>query len=152
MPSMILGMASPAELLLGQQEIKVPSKVFGCVCFVRDHRPSVGKLDPHAVKCVFIGYSSTQKGYKCWDPIGKKLFVSMDVTFRESESYYTKSCDLDPLLEEFSLITESDSREGENRGAAAQQEVIVGTISCPMDMHGKEVVHHDDGEGERGNW
>lgn len=69
------------------------------------------------------------------------------MTFRESESYYTKPCDLDPLLEEFSSVTESDSREGENRGAAAQQEVIVGTIPCPMDMHGKEVVH-DDGEGE----
>jgi hypothetical protein len=38
--------------------------------------------------------------------------------------------------------------EGENRGVVAQQEVIVGTIPCPMDMHGKEVVRHDDGEGE----
>ena len=65
MPSRILGMKSPAELLLGQWEFKVPPKVFGCVCFVRDHRPSVGKLDPRAVKCVFVGYSSTQKGYKC---------------------------------------------------------------------------------------
>jgi len=35
MPSRILGMASPAELLLGQQEFKVRPKVFGCVCFVR---------------------------------------------------------------------------------------------------------------------
>ena len=50
----------------------------------------VGKLDPQAVKCVFVGYASTQKGYKCWDPIGKRLFVSMDVTFREEEPYYTK--------------------------------------------------------------
>jgi hypothetical protein len=32
-------------------------KVFGCVCFVRDHRPSVSKLDPRALKCVFVGYS-----------------------------------------------------------------------------------------------
>jgi hypothetical protein len=34
------------------------------------------------------------------------------VTFREFESYYTKSWHLDPLLEEFSSVTESDSREG----------------------------------------
>jgi hypothetical protein len=53
---------------------------------------------------------------KCWDPVGKKLFMSMDVTFRESESYYTKSCDLDPLLEEFSSVTESDRREGRIEG------------------------------------
>jgi hypothetical protein len=39
----------------------VPPKVFGCVCFVRDHRPSVEKLDPQAVKCIFVIYSSTKK-------------------------------------------------------------------------------------------
>jgi streptogramin lyase len=53
MPSRILGMKSPAELLLGSREFKVPPRVFGCVCFVRDHRPSVGKLDPQAVN-VFL--------------------------------------------------------------------------------------------------
>jgi hypothetical protein len=157
MPSRILGMKSPAELLLGQQDFKVPPKVFGCVCFVRDHRPLVGKLDPQAVKCVFVGYSSTQKGYKCWDPVGKKLFISMDVTFWEFEPYYTKPGDLDPFLEEFSSVTEGDSREGENEGAAAQKEVIVGSIPCPMDMsETQEVVDQEngvdmrngDGEGE----
>jgi hypothetical protein len=86
------------------------------------------------VKCVFVGYSSTQKGYKYWDPIGKKLFVSMDVTFREFEPYYRKPWDLDPLLDEFSSATECDSREGENEGATAQKEVIVGAIPCPMDV------------------
>ena len=112
MPSRILGMKAPIELLLGQREFKVPPRVFGCVCFVKDHRPSMGKLDPQAVKCVFVGYSSTQRGYKCWDPIGKRLFVSMDVTFREFEPYYTKQCDLDAFLEEFSSVIESDCREG----------------------------------------
>jgi hypothetical protein len=112
MPSRILGMKSPAELLLGQREFKLPLRVFGCVCFVKDHRPSVGKLDPHAVKCIFVGYSSTQKGYKCWDPVGRKLFVSMDVTLREFEPYYTKKGDLEQFLEEFSSVNESDSRGG----------------------------------------
>ena len=75
------------------------------MCFVRDHRPLVGKLDPQAVRCIFVGYSSTQKGYKCWDSVGKKLFVSIDVTFRESKPYYTKPCDVDPFLEENSPLT-----------------------------------------------
>ncbi|CAO2199022.1 unnamed protein product [Urochloa humidicola] len=142
MSSRILGMKSPAELLLGRQEFKVPPKVFGCVCFVRDHRPSVGKLDPQAVKCVFVGYSSTQKGYKCWDPIGKRLFVSMDVTFREEEPYYTKKGDLDPFLEELSSVTESDNREGENKNSNGQDDdvpherVVVGTIPCPVSENG----------------
>jgi hypothetical protein len=56
---------------------------------VRDHRPSVGKLDPRAVRCIFLDYASSQKGYQCWDLIGRKLYASMDVTFREHEPYYT---------------------------------------------------------------
>ena len=59
------------------------------MCFVRDHRPSVGKLDPRAVRCIFIDYASSQKGYQCWDLIGRKLYASMDVTFWEHEPYYT---------------------------------------------------------------
>jgi hypothetical protein len=55
----------------------------------------VRKLDPHVVKCIFVGYFSTQKSYKCWDPVGRKLIVSMDVTFQKFESYYTKKGDLD---------------------------------------------------------
>jgi hypothetical protein len=144
MPSRILGIKPPAELLLGQREFKLPPRVFGCVCFVRDHRPSIEKLDPQAVKCIFVGYSSTQKGYKCWDPVGRKLFVSMDVTFREFEPYYTNKCDIDQFLEEFSLVNESDSREGENSymhsGDGTQERVITGgTFSSPQD----EMVTHE---------
>ena len=48
-----------------------PLKTFGCVCFVQNKRPNVGKLDPRAIKCVFVGYSGTQKGYVCWSPVEK---------------------------------------------------------------------------------
>jgi hypothetical protein len=57
MPSRILGMKTPCELPYGKNEFIVPPKVFGCTCFVRDHRPFVGKLDPQAIKCIFVGYS-----------------------------------------------------------------------------------------------
>lgn len=68
MPSRVLGMKTPYEMIFGRNEFIVLPKVFGCTCFVRDHRPLVGKLDPRAVKCIFIGYSSEQKGYKCRSP------------------------------------------------------------------------------------
>jgi hypothetical protein len=51
MPSRILDMKSPTELLLGKRDFHVPPKVFGYVCFVKDHRPMVSKLDPQEVKC-----------------------------------------------------------------------------------------------------
>jgi len=46
-----------------------------------------------------VGYSSSQKGYKCWCPTERRLFVSMDVTFRESEPYYGEKTDLSSLFE-----------------------------------------------------
>jgi hypothetical protein len=55
-PSRILGMKYPCELIFGENKFVVPPKLFGSICFVWDHRPSIGKLDPRALKCVFVGY------------------------------------------------------------------------------------------------
>jgi transposase InsO family protein len=113
-PSRILGMKSPCELLFGKNKFVVPPKLFGSTCFVRDHRPLIGKLDPRAVKCVFVGYSSSQQGYKCWCPSAKRMFVSMDVTFRESELFYGEQTDLSLLFAELDhLHSVQDGHEGE---------------------------------------
>ena len=64
------------------------SKIFMCVSFVHVHSPNKGKLDLRAVKYIFVGYSSTQKGHKCYHPPSNFFFVLMDVTFNESESYF----------------------------------------------------------------
>ena len=119
MPSRVLNYKTPTECLSGTNLFTVPPKVFGCVCFVHDYRNSVGKLDPRAVRCIFVGYSSPQKGYRCWCPTEKRFFVSMDVTFREKEPYYT------------SAISTIDSigREGENYDKG---DVRIGSILTPL--------------------
>ena len=60
----------------------LPARIFGCVTFVHQ---SVGKLDPRALRCVFVGYSSTQKGYRCYHPLTRKFLVFAYVMFNESE-------------------------------------------------------------------
>eukprot|EP00268_Persea_americana_P021204 TRINITY_DN21189_c0_g1_i1.p1 TRINITY_DN21189_c0_g1~~TRINITY_DN21189_c0_g1_i1.p1 ORF type:complete len:134 (-),score=15.16 TRINITY_DN21189_c0_g1_i1:614-1015(-) len=50
------------------------------------------KLDPRALKGIFLGYSSTQKGYRCYVlQQGGKYFVTMDVTFFEDVPYYSST-------------------------------------------------------------
>jgi transposase InsO family protein len=43
-------------------------KVFGCIAYVHVPNKEISKLDPKAEKCIFIGYSSEQKGYRCFNP------------------------------------------------------------------------------------
>ena len=37
---------------------------------------------------MFIGYSTTQKGCKCYDPIARRVLISRDVKFIEARGYY----------------------------------------------------------------
>ena len=84
LPTQVLNKQSPIEVLSSPSDLfAIPPKVFGCVCFVHNHTPTRGKLGPRAIKCVFLGYSSTQKGYKCYHPPTRKWYVSIDVTFFE---------------------------------------------------------------------
>ncbi|KAL0898799.1 hypothetical protein Bca101_082760 [Brassica carinata] len=48
------------------------------------------KLDPKSIKAMFIGYSHTQKGYKCYVPDSRRVMVSRDVKFVESKGYYSE--------------------------------------------------------------
>uniref|UniRef100_A0A2N9IEJ3 Integrase catalytic domain-containing protein n=1 Tax=Fagus sylvatica TaxID=28930 RepID=A0A2N9IEJ3_FAGSY len=65
MPSRVLKGKSPFEILFADKSpFSVPLKVFGCVSFVHNLNPSRDKLDPRAHKCIFLGYSRTQKGYR----------------------------------------------------------------------------------------
>ena len=96
MPSKALDFKTPIETLKNYFS-HIPwlgtlsSKVFGCTVFV--HIPSKGrsKLDPRATKCIFLGYSPTQKSYKCFHPPSRKKFVTMDVNFFEDQPYYQKT-------------------------------------------------------------
>ncbi|RDX88942.1 hypothetical protein CR513_29398, partial [Mucuna pruriens] len=93
LPPRVLNSISPIKHMLfffpsSPLMLSLPSRVFGCVAFVHSHNPHRGKLDPKAVKCVFIGYPSNKKGFKCYHPPSHRFFVSMDVTFYETQSFF----------------------------------------------------------------
>ena len=90
LPSRILGFKSPYEVLKNRPIDLSHLKVFGCTCFVHVQASHRDKLDPRSIKCVFLGYSSTQKGYKCFNPVTNKIVVSRDVKFEESIPYFHK--------------------------------------------------------------
>ncbi|XP_031505644.2 retrovirus-related Pol polyprotein from transposon TNT 1-94 isoform X1 [Nymphaea colorata] len=92
MPSRVLNGQTPHSMLPGSRPpFLLPPRVFGCVCFIHDHSPYVKKLDPRSIKGVFVGYSPTQKGYKCLDPTTGRVYVTKDVTFLEHVSYFCEN-------------------------------------------------------------
>lgn len=62
--------------------------VFGCIVFVHQNPSTPSKLDPTAIKCIFVGYSPTQQGYKCYNPSTHKFVVSFDVSFLENQHFF----------------------------------------------------------------
>ena len=92
MPSTALGGQIPYTVLSPNAPLfPLPPKIFSCVCYVHILGPGSDKLDPRSIKCVFLGYSRTQKGYRCHSPTLRRRFISADVSFDESQSYFSPS-------------------------------------------------------------
>lgn len=49
---------------------------------------------------MFVGYSNFRKGYQCYDPQNKKLYVTLDVSFHENKTYYGGGVSSSTLYEE----------------------------------------------------
>ena len=92
MPSSVLHDQIPHSILLPTQPLfYLPPRVFGCVCFVHILTPGQDKLSAKATKCVFLGYSRLQRGYRCYSPDINRYFISVDVTFFEDSSFFSST-------------------------------------------------------------
>ena len=87
-PTAVVHDMTPEEKFCGRKPNLGHLKVFGYIAYVHVLDELRTKLDPKAEKCVFIGYSLEQKGYKCYNPVTRQLRVSRDVVFDEMASWY----------------------------------------------------------------
>ncbi|KAJ9548276.1 hypothetical protein OSB04_020819 [Centaurea solstitialis] len=88
-PTPVLQHKSPYEVLHGVLLAYELLKVWGCACFVQLQPHEYTKLEPRGRLCLFLGYGIEHKGYRCWDPISKRLRISRHVTFWEDVPFYT---------------------------------------------------------------
>ena len=88
MPSSVLDWATSFQILFPHKSLfPIKPRVFCCTCFVRDVRPHVSKLDSKSLKCIFLGYSRVQKGYRCYCSSLHRYIVSSNVTFLENTPF-----------------------------------------------------------------
>ena len=92
MPSSVLYDQIPHSLFFPDQPLYfLPSRVFGCTCFVHILTPGQDKLSTKATKCIFLGYSRLQKGFRCYSSKTHRHFLVADVTFFEDSSFFSTS-------------------------------------------------------------
>ncbi|KAH9657436.1 hypothetical protein KPL70_023077 [Citrus sinensis] len=90
-PSSAIDFKTPVEMWSSRAANYSDLKIFGCPAFAHVKQ---GKLEPRALKCVFLGYPEGVKGYRLWctDLKPPRCIVSRDVVFNEQEMLksYTK--------------------------------------------------------------
>ena len=80
-PYVALNKKNPIEVWSGSPTDYSQLRVFGCIVYAHVDN---GKLDPRAVKCIFLGYKSDVKDFKLWNPEIQKVVISRNVIFNES--------------------------------------------------------------------
>ncbi len=111
---------APEEKITSKKPNVSHFKMFGCIAYVHVPDEKRSKLDPKTEKCIFIGYSLEQKGYRCFNPSTRKLQMSRDVMFDEMVSWY-------PPLK---IAEDGEARNGDVPSKVEQESQL---ISAPQE-------------------
>ncbi|KAA8544767.1 hypothetical protein F0562_019529 [Nyssa sinensis] len=109
LPSITLDMDSSYARMYGKVPDYGTFRVFGSQCFPYLGAYCRNKLEPKSLPCVFLGYSTKHKGYKCLYPPTGRVYVSRHVVFDESLLPYSKPTALygePPVEGEFCIFEE----------------------------------------------
>ena len=74
---------TPDEIFSGKKPYIKHLKVFGCDAYM--HIQKTKKLDKQSIKCIFIGYSTQNMAYKLYNIETRRIEISRDVIFNETQ-------------------------------------------------------------------
>ena len=83
LPTSVLDNKSPYQVLLNNEPDFSSLKVFGCACYPLLRPYNDHKLMFRSKRCIFLGYSSNHRGYRCLDPVANRVYISRNVVFDE---------------------------------------------------------------------
>ncbi|KAL8094563.1 hypothetical protein AgCh_036190 [Apium graveolens] len=76
---------TPNEAWSGSKPTVGHFRIFGCIAYAHVPDQKRKKLDDKGEKCIFTGYDKRSKAYRLYNPLAKKLIISRDVEFNESD-------------------------------------------------------------------
>lgn len=80
------------------------------------------KLDSKACKCIFLGYSKNQKGYRLYDQSRQKIIHSRDVTFNEASRGIEQKRQRNPSQETPRVVIEDTLHQNEDNDTQGDRE------------------------------
>ncbi|KAG6517284.1 hypothetical protein ZIOFF_020669 [Zingiber officinale] len=69
------------------------------------------KFDKKAIRCIFVGYDSQRKGWKCCDPTSERCYTSRNVVFDEASSWWTTEKEVLPESKDLKDKVQQKMRE-----------------------------------------
>jgi hypothetical protein len=84
LPAPLLEGKSPFELLYGSPPNYENFHPFGCRVYpcLRDYMPN--KFSPRSIPCIFMGYNTSYKGFRCLDPSTSRIYITRHAQFDEN--------------------------------------------------------------------
>jgi transposase InsO family protein len=163
-PSRALPNVTPYEAWNGIKPSVDELRVFGCVAHV--HVPAErrqSKLSDRSVRCIHVGYSTTTKAWRLYNPVTGKIIVSRDVTFEEGRFIDSNSPvarghlgegELSMLIPE-ATVPPTTSSHGQPNGTSTIIEVIDSEFGDVVDDQLHEHISpvndngHEDSDSEQ---
>jgi histone deacetylase 1/2 len=82
-PSRVIQFSTPLERLFNEKPDYASMRTFGCACWPHLRPYNNRKLQFRSKQCVYLGFSTYHKGFKCLDVASGRIYISRDVIFDE---------------------------------------------------------------------
>ncbi|GJS95701.1 retrovirus-related pol polyprotein from transposon TNT 1-94 [Tanacetum coccineum] len=79
--------------------------VFGALCYPKNDSENLGKLQPKADICIFIGYAPTKKVFQIYNRRTRRIIEKIHVDFDELTAMASEHSSLEPALHEITPAT-----------------------------------------------
>jgi histone deacetylase 1/2 len=101
LPSKLLANESPLKILYQKDPSYSHIRVFGCLCYPLFPSTTINKLQARSTPCVFLGYPSNHRGYKCFDLSNNKIITCRHVSFDENIFPFARMHEPQPTTYDF---------------------------------------------------
>lgn len=85
LPSSSINNQTSFYLLFNKRPTYDHLRSFGCLCYPNLNNATIHKLSPRSSQCIFLGYPTQHRGYRCFDLNTKRIIISRHVIFDETK-------------------------------------------------------------------